>query len=122
MLRPNFLLTKTVPLTIYRKTQGSYVDGEWVDGTETEVALNVNIQPLKPSELLQLPESERTKQWYKVYCADEIRTELEGASGWDADEFVWQGSRYRVMKSKNYAMSTLDHYCVYAARISLTPN
>jgi hypothetical protein len=122
MLVPNFLLTKTVPITIYRKTQGSYVDGIYVPGTETQVTRNVNIQPLKPSEIMLMPESERTKEWYKLYCAEDLLTLQEGASGHDADEFVWQGYRYRIMKVKNYAMGILNHHCAYASRISVTPN
>lgn len=122
MLTPNFLLTKTVPITVLRKTQGTYVNGLFVEGTETQVARDVNIQPFKPSEIMMMPESERTKEWYKVYCSSDLRTVQEGASGWDADEFVWQGHRYRVMKVKNYAMGILNHFCAFAARIPVTPN
>lgn len=122
MLSPNFLLTKTVPITVYRKAQGSYVNGIWTEGAETSTTVNVNIQPLKPSEIMMMPESERTKEWYKVYSAEELKTLQEGASGWSADEFIWQGYRYRVMKVSNYAMGTLNHWKALAARISVTPN
>ena len=122
MLRPTFALTKTVPITIYRKTQGEFVEGEWVEGTFAEVTLDINIQPVKPDELFLFPEAERSKEWYKGYCADEIRTEKQGDSGWGADEFIWQGDRYRVMKVQNYAMGTLNHWKFWAARFELTPN
>jgi len=120
MLKPNFLLTKKVPLTIYRSTQGSYVDGEWVEGTEIEVPVEVNIQPFKDSELMLLPEADRSKEWYKLYCADELRTAKPGASGWEADEFVWEGDRYKVMKSKRYSMGILDHWKIHAARVEIS--
>lgn len=122
MLKPNFLLTKTTPITIYRKTQGSYVDGLWVAGADVEVVRNVNIQPLKPSEIQMMPESERTKEWYKLYCSEDLRTLQEGTNGWPADEFIWQGYRYRIMKVQNYSMQTLDHFKAWAARIPVTPN
>lgn len=122
MLKPRFLLTKSIELTVYRKTQGSWVDGDWVGGAESTITRTVNIQPLKPNEILLLPESERTRQWYKVYSDEDLRTDKEGVGGYDADEFVYQGERYKVMKALNFAMGILDHHKVLAARIELTPN
>lgn len=122
MLKPNFLLTHKIPLTIYRRASGSYVDGDWVEGSTTEVAVQVNIQPLKPYEILQLPESERTRVWWKVYSADLLRTEKEGS--WDADEFVWKNDRYKIMKVDDWTsgMGILEHVRCQAVRIELTPN
>lgn len=120
MLKPQFLLTKKIPLTIYRTTQGSYVDGEWVEGVETEVPLEVNIQPFKDQDLLLLPEADRAKEWYKLYCSEEIRTDKQGTSGWQADEFDYEGDRYKVMKVKFYKMGILDHYKAHAARLEIS--
>lgn len=122
MLKPTFLLTKSITLTVYRKTQGSYVNGDWVEGTEAEITRTVNIQPLKPNEILLLPESERTRQWWKVYSDEDLRTDKEGAGGYSADEFIYQGERYKVMKVSNYEMGVLNHHKALATRIELTPN
>lgn len=122
MLKPQFLLTHKIPLTIYRRSLGSYVDGEWIEGATTEVPVEVNIQPLKGYEILQLPESERTRVWWKLYSADVLRTEKENSH--DADEFVWKGDRYKIMKVDDWSsgMSILEHTKSYATRIELTPN
>ena len=120
MLKPQFLLTKKIPITFYRTTQGSYVNGEWVEGTETQVPLEVNIQPFRDEDLLLLPEADRSREWYKIYCADEIRMDKQGTSGWSADEFVYEGDRYKVMKVKHYSMSILDHYRATAARLEIS--
>ena len=120
MLKPKFLLTKKIPLTIIRSTQGSYVNGEWVEGTETQVPLEVNIQPFRDEDLLLLPEADRSREWYKIYCANEIRMDKQGTSGWSADEFVYEGDRYKVMKVKHYSMSILDHYRATAARLEVS--
>lgn len=124
MLKPQFLLTHKIPLTIYRRSAGSFVDGDWVEGEVEEVAVQVNIQPLKGYEILQLPESERTRVWWKVYSADQLRTEKEGPNGWDADEFIWKNDRYKVMKLDDWqnAMGILEHCKAYATRLELTPN
>ena len=120
MLKPQFLLTKKIPITFYRATQGSYVNGEWVEGTETQVPLEVNIQPFKDEDLLLLPEADRSREWYKIYCANEIRMDKQGTSGWSADEFVYEGDRYKVMKVKFYEMGILDHYKAHAARLEIS--
>lgn len=124
MLKPQFLLTHKIPLTIYRRAAGTFVDGDWVEGSLEEVATQVNIQPLKGYEILQLPESERTRVWWKVYSADLLRTEKEGPNGWDADEFIWKNDRYKIMKLDDWqnAMGILEHCKAYATRIELTPN
>lgn len=120
MLQLSFLLTKKIPLDLLRKTAGSYVDGEWVEGAESVVPIEVNIQPLKEAELMLLPEADRGKQWWKMYSASEIRMDKQGTSGWSADEFVYQGDRYKVMKVENYQMSILNHYKALAARMELS--
>lgn len=121
MLRPQFLLTNKIPLTVSRQSAGSYVRGVWVEGTTTEVEVEVNIQPVKPHEVQMMPESDRTREWYKVYCADELRTKQEGANGHGPDRFEWQGHTYEIMKVQNYSMSILDHWKAWAARVSVTP-
>lgn len=124
MLKPQFLLTHKIPLTIFRKSEGSYVNGRWVEGSTSEIILQVNIQPLKPYEILMLPEADRTRAWVKFYSADYARTLKEGTNGWSADEFIWKGDRYKVMRVDDWTsgMSILEHVKVYAARIELTPN
>ena len=120
MLQPKFLLTKTVPLTIYRTSQGGYVNGDWVDGKTAEVEIQANVQPMRDDELMLMPETERTREWYKVYSASEIRTSKEGTTGWAADEFMWNGDRYKVMKVRRYQMQTLDHWKALAAKVETT--
>ena len=121
MLKPQFLLTKKTPLTIYRTSaQGTYVDGEWVEGTAVEVVREVNIQPFKDEELLLLPEADRSREWYKLYCAEDLIADKPGASGTIADEFVWNGDRYKVMKVKRYQMQTLDHFRAMASRLEVS--
>lgn len=128
MSKPTFQLTKKVSLTIHRRDKGSYVAGEWVEGSTTDIVINANVQPLKDHELMQLPESERTKEWLKVYSDSEIRGEIEGSTGWDSDEFEWDSMEdgktytFKVMKVRRYKMSILDHWRGLAARKEITPN
>lgn len=122
MLKPTFALTKKIPLTILRRGKPTLVRGKWVEAEPTKVEVEVNIQPLKVSELMLLPESSRVRQWYKLYCADEIRTGREGDDGHAPDQFVFQGDLYEVMKAESYSMGILNHWKVLAARVELSPN
>lgn len=124
MLRPSFLLTNKIPLTIYRRSEGTWVEGEWVEGSTTSVEIQANVQPVKPHQLLIFPESERSKKWLRVFSADLLRTLKEGTDGWDADEFEWKGERFKIMKVDDWTegMGILEHCEALAVRVELTPN
>ena len=125
---PGFLLTKSVPVTIKRRTAGSYVNGDWVEGTTVDVVIQANVQPARDHEIMMLPESERSKEWLKIYSASEIRAQIEGVGGHDSDEFDWESMedgkvyRFKVMKVRRYKMSILDHWRGMAVRLEITPN
>lgn len=124
MLKPNFLLTNKISITIIRRVAGSYVNGDWVDGTTSNVSISANVQPVKPHELLMFPESERSKSWLRIFSDSLVRTQKEGAGGHDADEFTWKGERFKVMKVNDWlsGMSILEHCEAFCVRIELTPN
>lgn len=120
MLKPNFLLTKKKPLELIRSGQGMYVKGRWVEGEPEIVNIQANIQPYTMSKLLQLPESDRTRDWYSVFSAEEIRDKREGDSGWDADKFEKDGNTYIVHRVRKFSMGILDHYEAQAVRVERT--
>lgn len=128
MSRPQFLLTGKVPLTLYRKSPGRYVQGRWVEGEEVEIVIEANVQPMRDWELVQLPEADRTRDYQKIYSVSQMRALNEAADGWQADEFLWDAAgdgvfhRYEIMKVRRYKMGVLDHYRAFAARKELTPN
>jgi hypothetical protein len=124
MLKPQFLLTNKIPFTIVRREAGYRQDGDWVEGTTTELQIEGNIQPLKPTELMLLPEAERTRSWWKLYTDVTLRTAKEGDGGWSADEFDWKGDRYKIMRVNDYTngMQILEHTKNWCVRVELTPN
>jgi|SRR5690554_1494811 len=120
--KPRFLLTGSVDLTIQRNTQkGGYVDGRWAEGKYSPVTQKVNIQPMQYHQTLLLPESERSKQWFVLYSACELRASQEGQNGWDADRFEWEGHTYEIMKARRWQMGVLDHWEAQAVRVPVTP-
>lgn len=119
--RPTFTLTHSLSLEVRRKGMGYYDnDGFWVTSPDTVIAVEANVQPMSDTDLMLLPESERTKEWIKIYSAEQVREAKEGPSGWEADFVVWEGDVYRVMKSRHYVMGILDHWRAMAAREPLS--
>jgi hypothetical protein len=116
-----FLLTRKKPVTIYRYGQGSYINGRYVMPEPEEVSIMANLQPAKWNEVQQMPESDRTNKWCKVFSKSPMRTKKEGDDGYNADRFYWQDDLYEVRKTKCWDMGILDHYEVMAVRVELTP-
>lgn len=122
MLKPQFLLTHKIPVEITRRSLGAYVDGDWVEGSTTTFTAMINIQPMKPYEIMILPESERTRSWWKLYSTEVLRTAKEGS--WDADEFTWKNDKYKIMRVDDWTsgMGILEHTRSQAVRFELTPD
>lgn len=124
-----FNLIKFTDVLVTRRNAGTFVDGDWVEGTTETFTAGLKVQPVKPFELLQFPESDRSREWLKVYCnTHNLRSQIEGTGGFDADEFQWDSIidgipyTFKVMKTYRFKDSCIDHWKGWAARIELTPN
>lgn len=117
-----FSLVKKTPVTILRHAEGSYIDGEWVEGGEVSVVIQANVHPFSDYQVMMLPESDRTKSWLWLFTSDLVRQKKEGVGGYGADRFMWDGDLYEIMKTENYRMTVVDHREAKCARIELTPN
>lgn len=113
---PRFQYIGKTDVTLLRRGKDEIVMGRPVKGLLEEVEIVANVQPLGYQDLRMMAESDRTKEWLKLYSASEMRTAFEGANGWEADEFIWEGKRFKIMKAHNYKMGILDHYVAHAAR------
>ena len=117
-----FSLVKKAPVTILRHAEGSYVDGEWVEGVETSVVIQANVHPFSDYQVSIMPESDRTKSWLWLFTADLVRQKKEGTDGYGGDRFLWEGDLYEIMKVQTYTMTVRDHRECKCARVELTPN
>jgi len=124
MTIPSFTLTKKLPITVYRKGKDTVVKGRPISAVETSFVVEANVQPFNYRDLMVLPESDRTKEWIKVYVATSeiLRTARQGSDGYDADEVLWNGERFKVMRLQSYAMGVLDHVKAICARIEISAN
>jgi len=117
---PSFLLTKHKTVNVSRRLPGTYIDGRWIDGGETIFQIEANVQPFNYKDELQLKESERARQWIKVYTAFRLDGLEQGDEGVRGDVVEWEGYLYQVMRVHNYSMGILDHYKALCARLETT--
>jgi hypothetical protein len=97
----DMILTFGTPLGVKRKTAGAYVDGRWVEGTESEIAMAASIQPAKGAHLQFLPEAQRTGEELIGYFAGEVFTS-RAQPGKNSDVVIWQGERYLVLSVRRW--------------------
>lgn len=117
-----FSLVKKTPVTILRETQGSFIDGDWVEGTQTSVDILANVHPFTDYQVSLMPESDRSKDWVWLFTSSLVQQKKEGSNGNGADRFMWLGDMYEVMKTQRYVMQVQDHVEAKCVRIEITPN
>lgn len=117
-----FSLVKKTPVDILRHAEGSFVDGDWVEGAETTVTISANVHPFSDYQVSIMPESDRTRSWLWLFTSDVVRQKKEGTSGYGADRFVWQGDLYEILKVQTYSMTVSDHREAKCAKVESTPN
>lgn len=120
---PKFQLTKTVDVTILRAAvAGEYnEDGYYIEGLAEEIIVKANVQPLRGHELLSVPEADRTRNWIRLYTEDNIYV-VDEKTGFVSDTVIWNGQKYKVVRTETYVMGTLDHTKAIAYRLPLTPD
>lgn len=97
-------------ITIKRFEVGEYVDGSYVDGTESEFDMLAVITPMGLRELQLLPEGQNDQQWINIYSEVELQTGVEKL-GVRADRILWNGDEFEVLKtSKRNQIQSLSHF------------
>jgi len=88
-------------VTIKRRAAGSYVDGRWVEGSETDISMAASIQPATGAQLRYLQEGQRTGEELVGYFAAEVFTSRAQA-GKNSDILIWQGERYIILSVRRW--------------------
>lgn len=116
--RALFTMTGKTPLTITRKKDGLWVDGDWIEGGDEVVEIEANVQPMKGWETQNIKEAYRSSASVVLYTL----TPLKAVNEEDAtlgDEFVWKGYKHTVVKVETWEMGVLDHTKAYAVKSEL---
>ena len=118
---PQFFLTHKIPIQVKRFGEGEWVDGYFVNGVETTLDIEANVQPLRGHELLTLPEADRTKESIKVYCVETLKT-VDEVGQKKADVIIWEDKRWQATRTMTYRMGVLDHTKTICYRLPETPD
>ena len=98
---------------------GGYVDGIYQPGAVSEFQIRISMQPLNGKELLQLPETQRTKRLMKGYTASYLHT-AETSPSQKADRLLYNDTIFEVQAVERWLVTDLNHYKVIVAE--LNPN
>ena len=73
-------------LNVYRKSDGSFIDGYWQDGEESSFNILASVQGTDAEVLQTLPEGYRTRESYTLFTDSELKTALTGTR--TPDKFI----------------------------------
>lgn len=90
------------PVKLIRFGPGSYENGRFVAGEQTELEITASVQPASGRDLQRLPEGQSTRETISVWSPAELRTATD-AAGASADRIEWQGRVYEVQLVEPWA-------------------
>lgn len=98
------------PLRLYRRTNGTYVNGRWIETTETLIPITASIQPTTGEEMQMVPEARRNAKTYKLFTSFPVRT----VETLNPDQIEIFGERYELMQvspwQNNANFTIVNHY------------
>lgn len=115
-----------MPLSLYRKSPGVYVNGEWVEGTETLIPITASVQPTTGEEMLSLPEGRRNKKTYSLFTSSKIEVIHGLNNSTNPDQIQIYGERYEIVqvevwKNNPPIFGIVNHYKFYASALEAIP-
>lgn len=93
-------------VTIKRKTAGSYVDGRYVEGVESELSAVASVQPARGAQIDFIPSGQRTGEEMIAYIDTEVFPS-QGQSLIQHDRLVWEGVTYKILIVKRWIPTQL---------------
>lgn len=104
------------PLTVYRPSNGAYVNGVWVEsGDDVVLTINASVQPATTEDLQSLPESRRNLGAYRLYSSEPFQTITEGSKNPDIVQIY--GDDYEIAESSPWQNGVQNHHKSLAVRV-----
>ena len=88
--------------TVIRSTGGSWVDGEWTEGTPTEIEMQGIVSVANERELNMVAEGDRIKGAMVFHTIYEIFVTRTGNNKGTSDKIVWRGEEYKISNVAPY--------------------
>lgn len=112
----NLRIRNTVALERF-ESAGTFIKGAYTKGESIIRNIKVNVQPVKPTEMLLLPEAQRTRETIKIFSTDALRP-VEQTESKSADRITYNNVVYEVVSTKDWSLSALPHYVSLVQRIN----
>jgi len=105
-------------LTVYRKGDGSFIDGYWQDGEESSFNILSSVQGTDAEILQTLPEGYRTRESYTLFTESKLQTAITGTRTPDIVEI--EAEKFIVAKVSSWQhLDPTKHYEVVVVRENL---
>lgn len=101
--------------TITRHDAGSYVEGVWVEGSESDIDIQASAQPLRPDEVQLLPEARRNEQAFKIYTDAPLQIAEPGDST-NSDKITIDGEVFELISVAPNQSDVINHYKAIAVK------
>jgi hypothetical protein len=102
--------------TIKRTVPGSYVNGVYVEGTETTLTIQASVQPMSGNDLVAVPEGRRASDMVKLYTSTDLFSQGDAGSGQSPDRLTYRGKDYEIYTKEPNQMGVVSHYKYYAIK------
>ncbi len=101
------------PYTVKRVAAGSVSNGYYSNGASSTISISASVQPLKPSDILQLPEGRRNKQLFYIITD----TQLNIVTTSNPDKITISGSDYELDQEEVWQNGVISHYKYLAIKV-----
>jgi len=111
-----------VPLNLYRKNPGSFVNGRWIELGETLIPITASIQPTSGEEMLSVPEGRRNRKTYSLFTSTQIELIHGLNNSVNPDQIEIYGERYEIVQVEVWqnnppVFGIVNHYKFYASAL-----
>jgi len=94
---PSAFMKKVI---LKRFKEGSYLNGEWIDGGSTSNKINASVQPVPSSQYRLLPEGDSPAKYRQIYTNIKLQMPSKKIK---PDEITEDGITYRLTDFDNWS-------------------
>ena len=98
------------------RTEGQYVNGEWIEGDESILPFSATIQPLAMDKLSPQLQGRHISSAIKIYTQDLLN--VAGENLINGDKVIFEGNPYIIVNRATYYSGVLEHYRYQAIRVN----
>lgn len=97
------------------RSEGQYLNGEWVEGKAKTLSFSATIQPLAMDKLSPQLQGRYISSAIKIYTQE--RLNVAGENLTNGDVVLFEGEPYTVANRATYRSGVLEHFRYQAVRV-----